>query len=87
MLKLFIQGRKDGYKVLYPKPTPSEFFQFAGDLRPDGNNNNQLLGKSFFSLAFAPGGYIFTKQLIIQDVQRQGLGNIGFSLFISAQKR
>jgi hypothetical protein len=86
MLKLFIQGRKDGYKVLYPKPTPSEFFQFAGDLRPDGNNN-QLLGKSFFSLAYSPGGFIFTKQLIIQDVQRQGLGNIGFSLFISAQKK
>lgn len=86
MIKLFIQGRKDGYKVLYPKPTPSEFFQFAGDLRPD-SNNNQLLGKSFFSLAYSPGGFIFTKQLIIQDVQRQGLGNIGFSLFISAQKK
>jgi hypothetical protein len=86
MIKLFIQGRKDGYRVLYPKPTPTEFFQFAGDLRPDGNNN-QLLGKSFYSLAFAPGGHIFTKQLIIQDVQRQGLGNIGFSLFIPAQKK
>ena len=86
MIKLFIQGRKDGYRVLYPKPTPSEFFQFAGDLRPDGNNN-QLLGKSFFSLAFSQGGYIFTKQLIIQDVQRQGLGNIGISLFIPAQKK
>ena len=86
MIKLFIQGRKDGYKVLYPKPTPSEFFQFAGDLRPDGNNN-QLLGKSFYTLALAPGGHIFTKQLIIQDVQRQGLGNIGISLFISAQKK
>ena len=85
-MKLFIQGRKDGYKVLYPKPTPSEFFQFAGDLRPDGNNN-QLLGKSFYTLAFAPGGHIFTKRLIIQDVQRQGLGNIGFSLFIPAQKK
>ncbi len=85
-MKLFIQGRKDGYKVLFPKPTPSEFFQFAGDLRPDGNNN-QLLGKSFYTLAFAPGGHIFTKQLIIQDVQRQGLGNIGFSLFIPAQKK
>ena len=86
-MKLFVQGRKDGYKVLYPKPTPPEFFQFAGDLRPDGSSNNLLLGKFFYTLAFASGGQIFTKQLIIQDVQRQGLGNIGFSLFISNNKK
>jgi len=86
-MKLFVQGRKDGYKVLYPKPTPPEFFQFAGDLRPDGNSNNLLLGKFFYTLAFASGGQIFTKQLIIQDVQRQGLGNIGFSLFLSNNKK
>jgi hypothetical protein len=80
-MKLFVQARKDGYNVLYPKPTPIEFFQFAGDIRPDSKDPN-LLGKFIYTIAFANGGCIFTKHLIVQDVQRQGLGNIGFSVFI-----
>ena len=43
-MKLFVQARKDGYNVLYPKPTPTEFFEFAGDIRPNGSSEN-LLGK------------------------------------------
>jgi len=80
-MKLFVQARKDGYNVLYPKPTPTEFFKFAGDIRPDSKDPN-LLGKFIYTIAFANDGCIFTKHLIVQDVQRQGLGNIGFSVFI-----
>lgn len=80
-MKLFVQARKDGYNVLYPKPTPTEFFQFAGDIRPDSKDPN-LLGKYLYTISFASGGCIFTKHVIIQDVQRQGLGNVGFSIFI-----
>lgn len=80
-MKLFVQARKDGYNVLYPKPTPTEFFQFAGDIRPDSKDPN-LLGKYIYTISFASGGCIFTKHVIIQDVQRQGLGNVGFSIFI-----
>jgi len=80
-MKLFVQARKDGYNVLYPKPTPTEFFQFAGDIRPDSKDPN-LLGKFIYTIAFANGGCIFTKHVIVQDVKRQGLGNIGFSVFI-----
>ena len=85
-MKLFVQARKDGYNVLYPKPTPIEFFQFAGDIRPDSKDPN-LLGKFIYTISFANGGCIFTKHVIIQDVQRQGLGNIGFSIFISNIKK
>lgn len=85
-MKLFVQARKDGYNVLYPKPTPTEFFQFAGDIRPDSKDPN-LLGKFIYTISFANGGCIFTKHVIIQDVQRQGLGNIGFSIFISNIKK
>lgn len=85
-MKLFVQARKDGYNVLYPKPTPSEFFQFAGDIRPDSKDHN-LLGKFIYTISFANGGCIFTKHVIVQDVQRQGLGNIGFSIFIPNNKK
>ncbi len=85
-MKLFVQARKDGYNVLYPKPTPSEFFQFAGDIRPDSKDPN-LLGKYIYTISFANGGCIFTKHVIVQDVQRQGLGNIGFSIFIPNNKK
>ena len=85
-MKLFVQARKDGYNVLYPKPTPTEFFQFAGDIRPNSQDPN-VLGKFIYTIAFADGGCIFTKHVIIQDVQRQGLGNIGFSIFIPKVKK
>lgn len=85
-MKLFVQARKDGYNVLYPKPTPSEFFQFAGDIRPDSKVPN-LLGKYIYTISFGNGGCIFTKHVIVQDVQRQGLGNIGFSIFIPNNKK
>ena len=32
-MKLLIHGRKNGYTVLYPKPTPKEFFSFASDIQ------------------------------------------------------
>lgn len=85
-MKLLVQARKDGYNVLYPKPTPSEFFQFAGDIRPENKDPN-LLGKYLYTISFANGGCIFTKHVIVQDVQRQGLGNIGFSIFIPNNKK
>lgn len=80
-VKLFVQARKDGYKVLYPNPTPPEFFKFAGDLRPE-NTTPYILGKSLYAIALSSDGCIFTKHIIIQDVQRQGLGNVSFSVFI-----
>lgn len=85
-MKLFVQARKDGYNVLYPKPTPNEFFQFAGDIRPESKDPN-LLGKYLYTISFANGGCIFTKHVVIQDIQRQGLGNIGFSIFIPNNKK
>jgi hypothetical protein len=85
-MKLFVQARKDGYHILYPKPTPPEFSKFAKDIRPSGNNLN-LLGKYVYTLAFANQGCIFTKHVIIQDLQREGLGNISFSVFIPNDKR
>lgn len=81
-MKLLVQARKDGYNVLYPKPTPTEFFQFAGDIKRIDSNSGSFLGKYIYSIALARGGCIFTKHVIVQDVQRQSLGNVGFSVFI-----
>lgn len=86
-MKLFVQARKDGYNVLYPKPTPSEFFQFAGDIKSINNVAGNFLGKCIYSIAFASGGTIFTKHILIHDVQREGLGNVGFSVFIPNNKK
>lgn len=87
-MNIFIQGRKDGYNVLYPKPTPTEFFQFASDIqRIDAPNLSHYYGKSFYSIAFNGSGCIFSKFIIGYDVQRSNLGNIGISVFVpSAQK-
>jgi hypothetical protein len=86
-MKLLVQARKDGYNVLYPKPTPTEFFQFAGDIRRIDNNSGNFLGKYIYSIALASNGCIFTKHVIVQDVQREGLGNVGFSVFIPNVKK
>jgi len=60
-MKLFVQARKDGYHILYPKPTPPEFSKFAKDIRPSGNNLN-LLGK-----------YVYTLHLRIKGVFLQSM--------------
>ena len=88
-MKLFIQARKDGWNRLYPaSATPAEFFQFAGDIqRIDAANDARYYGKSVHSIAFADGGCIFTKVLIVYDGQRGGLGNVGFSIFVPNTKK
>lgn len=87
-MKIFIQGRKDGYKVLYPKPTPAEFYSFASDIQSISANNNDIYwGKSFYTLALTDGGCIFTKYIIGDDVQRGQLGEIGISILIPSTQK
>ncbi len=86
-MKLFVQARKDGYNILYPKTTPTEFYQFASDLRPIAKMGVSFLGKEIYSIAFSSGGCIFTKHIIVQDVQRESLGNVGFSIYIPNEKK
>jgi hypothetical protein len=82
-MKIFIQARKDGYNVLYPTPTPTEFYQFASDIQSASANNDAIYyGKNFYTLAFVNDGCIFTKYVIGYDVQRNNLGNVGISVFI-----
>ena len=67
-MKIFIQGRKDGYNTLYPKPTPAEFFQFAADIqRIDAQNNVKYYGQNLYAIAFNGSGCIFTKYIIGLD--------------------
>ena len=87
-MKIFIQGRKDGYNTLYPKPTPTEFFQFASDIqRIDAQNNAQNYGKSLYAIAFNGNGCIFTKYIIGYDTLRSNIGNIGISVFIPINQK
>ena len=82
-MKILVHGRKDGYKVLYPKPTPPEFYSFASDIQSiSANNYDVYYGKTFYTLAFVDAGCIFTKYIIGEDVERGQLGEIGISVFI-----
>lgn len=85
MMKILIQGRKNGYSVLYPSLTPSDpFYSYANDIQSISASNNSIYyGKLFYTLAFTNGGYIFTKYIIGDDVERGQLGEIGISVFIS----
>lgn len=86
-MKIFIQARKDGYNVLYPKPTPQEFFIFGSDIqRIDAQTQSCFYGKEFYSLAFSSTGRIFSKYVIGYDVQRGAVGYIAFSIFIPQDK-
>ena len=87
-MKIFIQARKDGYNVLYPRPTPTEYYQFAADIQSESaDNQSYFYGKFVYSIALSNGGYIFTKYVIGYDVQRSNLGNIGISVFIPNGKK
>lgn len=86
-MKIFIQARKDGYNVLYPKPTPQEFFNFGSDIqRIDAQTQPCCYGKGFYSLAFSSSGCILSKYLIGYDVPRGAIGYIAFSVFIPQDK-
>lgn len=82
-MKLLIHGRKNGYTVLYPRPTPTEFYSFASDIQSiSANNYDVYYGKNFYTLAFVDGGCVFTKYVIGDDIERGQLGEIGISVFI-----
>jgi hypothetical protein len=82
-MKILIHGRKNGYTVLYPRPTPTEFYSFASDIQSiNANNYDVYYGKNFYTLAFVDGGCVFTKYVIGDDVERGQLGEIGISVFI-----
>ena len=83
-MKLLIQGRNNGYIILYPKPTPKEFYSFASDIQSiNANNYDKYYGKYFYTIAFVDGGCIFTKYVIGDDVGRGQLGEIGISAYVS----
>lgn len=87
-MKILIHGRKNGYTILYPKPTPTEFYSFASDIQSISANNYDVFhGKHFYTLAFVESGYIFTKYVIGNDVERGQLGEIGVSVFIPNDKK
>lgn len=86
-MKIFVQGRKRGYSVLYPFPTPDEFYNFAMDIQSiNAQNQSYYYGKALYSIAFSRGGRIFTKYVLGYDVQRSNLGNISFSVYIPDNK-
>lgn len=86
-MKIFIQGRKRGYSVLYPFPTPDEFYNFAMDVQSiNAQNQPYFYGRSLYSLASSRGGRIYTKYVLGYDVQRSNLGNISFSVYIPDSK-
>lgn len=87
-MKIFIQGRKDGYKILYPRPTPDEFFYFARDIQSaSAKSGTDYFGKSIYAIAFSKGGCIFSKYFIGFDFERKDTGYIGVSIFIPNQKK
>lgn len=88
-MNIFIQGRKNGNKRLYPiTETPKEFEDFAGDIQPlNAPRNANCYGRSFYSIAFNGKGCIFTKCIIGDDTLRGYLGNINISIYIAANQK
>jgi len=87
-MKIFIQGRKDGYKILYPRPTPEEFFYFARDIQSaSAKSGSDYFGKSIYALALTNGGCIFSKYFIGYDFDRKDTGYIGVSIYIPDNKK
>ncbi len=82
-MKILVHGRKNGYTVLFPKPTPPEFYSYASDIQSiSANNYDVYYGKKFYTLAFVDDGCVFTKYTIGEDVERGQLGEIGISVFV-----
>lgn len=88
-MKILIQGRKNGYSVLYPTLTPTDpFYAYANDIQSiSASNNGIYYGKCFYTLAFAEGGCIFTKYVFGDDKERGQLGEIGISVFIPSTQK
>ena len=73
--------------MLYPFPTPDEFYNFAMDVQSiNAQNQPFFYGRSLYSLASSRGGRIYTKFVLGYDVQRSNLGNISFSVFVPDSK-
>jgi hypothetical protein len=83
-MELLVHGTKQGYKsnfIINIQPTFS-----LGDVR-NGANNEDSLGKSFYSLALINGGCVYSKYTILRDTLRSlAIGNIAFSVYVPRNK-
>ncbi len=87
-MKILVHGRQHGYNVLYPKPTPDEFYYYANDVQSESANDDYVnYGKCFYTLAFEKEGCIFTKYVIGYDKDRTHIGEIGICIFIPNSKK
>ena len=84
-MEIIVHGTKGGYKVLHQ--TPNVPFSIARDVRRSDRNDGNPVGQTAYSIAFAEGGYSFSKYLIVRDIERSAVGNIAFSVFISNNQK
>ncbi len=78
-MELVVHGTKGGYRILFKTPNAPSI---GSDIR-NNVSSEAALGKSAYSIAFASGGCVFTKYIIISDTLRSdATGFIAFSLFL-----
>ncbi|GAA3623226.1 hypothetical protein [Flavivirga jejuensis] len=84
-MEVVVHGTKGGYKILYhTKEMPRSV---ARDVRRIDRNDGSSVGESAYSISFADYGCVFTKYLIIRDVERRAVGNVAFSVYIDSTNK
>jgi len=84
-MEIIIHGTKGGYKVLFQ--TPNVPFSIAWDARRVDRNDENPVGQTAYSIAFAENGCVYSKYLIVRDIERAAVGNIAFSVYIPNNKK
>lgn len=83
-MKIVVHGTQNGFGIFYSNPgTP---LSITKDMR-NSYNGEKPLGKSLYSIAFAENGFFISKYMSILDVERQAIGTIVFSLFVSKNEK
>jgi hypothetical protein len=84
-MELVVHGTKRGFRAsLYKTPNaPSIAYDIRNNVRRE-----DVIGKSLYAIALAPGGCVFTKYIMVIDTLRHySNGDIAFSLFLPANEK
>lgn len=84
-MEVIVHGTKGGYKILYQSQNVPR--SIARDVRRIDRNDGSSVGKYAYSISFADSGCVFTKYLIVRDIERRAVGNVAFSVYVDSTNK
>jgi hypothetical protein len=79
-MEVIIHGTNGGYRIFYQ--TKNIPFSTARDVRRIDRNDGTPVRQTAYSLAFVENGCVYSKYVIVRDIERAAVGNVAFTVYV-----